>query len=301
MADVYIPQALIDAYNAGELPPGSPGAMMLESLLEQQRDPYPVSSAPPTVPYGTYPDPFEADAAPRGPAYIEPPSVDPQLYGPIPQALIDAERAGLLPPGSPGARMLEEFRAQIEGRAPVLPPPYGPPALGAGVLPPTGGANFNLPPPGAAAGGGGGGAWGGPGFPTPSLPSLPGVLNAAGGLVGGVVNGLGDLTGLFGGIGGAVRDAVVGTLRETLPSVAQFALGMAQAAGDALDFLADNLADAADFAGAIGAGMFEALDGVFGGLTDVAWGLLARLFAWLGAGARQAFGVLPDHGMSPVL
>lgn len=274
-----LPPALVEAERAGMLPPGSPGALALEALRNQYLNPWPspdeAMGAPRLPPNGGELRNSTPEGAPRGIDGVYPSGLG---GGPvtIPADLLSAERAGLLPAGSPGARALEALRAAGGVR----------PASGPEARPFPGQPDYRPPPP----------------MPLPSLPSLPSIAGPVGGLLGGAVNALGDLGGFLTGVAGAIRDTTVAVLRETLPTVAQFALGLAESAAHSLDWLADHLADATEFAGAIGAGMYEALDGVFGGLLGgLGSGFLSLLFAALGRALRGVDSLIAEHGMSPVL
>lgn len=240
MAD--IPQALLDAEAAGLLPPGSPGAEALDALRAQADNPWPSPDEASAAPRGPTPDggqPLDltnrdVEGAPRGPVGVDSPAVTPFPIV-LPEALLSAERAGLLPAGSAGARALEALRA-AGGERPATGPESRPFPTSADAT------------PGAFGSG------------NPKLPTIPAIAGAVGNVLGGAVGTVAGVGGALGDIAGAIKNSVVGVLNSVLPTITEFALGLASAAEHALTFLADNLADAADFAGALSSGLYTALD-----------------------------------------
>ena len=198
-----------------------------------------------------------------------------------PAALIESYLAGKIPPGSAGANALRTLAGGLvslppnpyrEPSGPAFPAgePTGPgvPRLPAppsgetmpkperGPTPPGSEGREQEQPSGEPSGGGIGG------FLSDLNPFdniADGVLSAARAVLGPVADLIGATVGRLAAVAGAL-------LEEALPSVTELALGIASRASAFLEFLADNLTDAAD----LGLSLAQGLDVPLEALLELA-------------------------------
>lgn len=99
-----------------------------------------------------------------------------------------------------------------------------------------------------------------------------------------------DPVAAVGAVAGRMKDAVVGTVQAALPTITDLALGLARTAGASLDFLADNLTDAAEFGASIAQGIAAPFDLLLNAGGSMLWDGLAHLLRLLASAVEFAIG-----------
>lgn len=184
-----------------------------------------------------------------------------------------------------------------------FPPGYTPPESGpVGPQGPTGGGGgaggaqggSGFAPEAGAGGGGGGGGGGGYTPPAPSggflsnIPGVSGILDIAAKIREAVSPVVGAAFDGATAIIGALKADVAAILDYAIPTVAELALGVANAAQGALDFIGDNLTDAADLGGALAAGIASPFSDLLEWGGEMLWNAIVRLLQFLGVGLAGA-------------
>lgn len=161
------------------------------------------------------------------------------------------------------------------GPQPPTTPPQGPPSGPPGYTP------REVPPPPQTP-------------PPPPLLTFPGI----GDILARIKAGVGDAAGAaFAGVTGVLEGIAATTrhlIENALPTIGELAIGTARAALSGLDFIADNLTDAADLGLSLAEGFAAPLSAILEAGGAMFWEGIARLLTLLAGAMRRAVAAIFD-------